>query len=117
MIALPVAIPREAIEAFCVRHHIRKLSLFGSILTERFGDDSDIDMLVEFEPGQVPGYFGLVGMEMELSETIGRKVDLRTAGELSRRFRDQVVASAALQYERHCVMDPKTWTKKGPLLR
>ncbi len=101
MVTLPVTIPREAIAAFCERNHIRKLSLFGSVLTERFRDESDIDMLVEFEPDHVPGYFGLVGMEMELSEMMGRKVDLRTAGELSRYFRDQVVASAALQYERH----------------
>lgn len=78
---------------------MRKLSLFGSILTERFRDDSDIDMLVEFEPGQVPGLIELSGMEIELSEIVGRKVDLRTAGELSRFFRSKVVASAVLQYE------------------
>ena len=100
MVTLPVAIPRQAIAAFCEHNHIRKLSLFGSVLTERFRDESDIDMLVEFEPGRVPGYFGLVGMEMELSEMMGRKVDLRTAGELSRYFRDQVVAGAVPQYER-----------------
>ena len=100
MATLPVAIPRQAIAAFCERNDIRKLSLFGSVLTERFRDESDIDMLVEFEPGRVPGYFGLVGMEMELSEMMGRKVDLRTAGELSRYFRDQVVAGAVPQYER-----------------
>ena len=57
-------------------------------------------MLVEFEPGHIPGYFGLVGMEMELSEIVGRKVDLRTPGELSRYFRDRVAATAAVQYER-----------------
>jgi len=100
MITIPVEIPREAIAAFCERNHMRKLSLFGSVLTDRFRDDSDVDILVEFEPGHVPGYFGLVGMEMELSDIVGRKVDLRTPGELSRYFRDRVTATAAVQYER-----------------
>ena len=95
-----LAISSEEIEAFCVRHHIRKLSLFGSILTPRFRPESDVDVLVEFEPERVPGLFTIVGMEMELSEMVGRKVDLRTPGELSRYFRDEVVASAAVQYER-----------------
>jgi hypothetical protein len=99
MVTIPVEIPSEAIAAFCQRNHIRKLSLFGSILTDRFRDDSDVDLLVEFEKGLGPGYFGLVGMEMELSEMIGRKVDLRTPGELSRHFREEVVASAVPQYE------------------
>jgi predicted nucleotidyltransferase len=100
MDTIPVEIPREAIAAFCERNHIRKLSLFGSVLTGRFREDSDVDLLVEFEPGLVPGYFGLVGMEMELSEMIGRKVDLRTPGELSKYFRKAVVAAAVPQYER-----------------
>ena len=97
---IPVDIPREAIAAFCERNHIRKLSLFGSALTPRFREDSDVDLLVEFEAGRSPGYFGLVGMEMELTGLIGRKVDLRTPGELSKYFRDTVVASALPQYER-----------------
>ena len=100
MEAPQLAMAPEEIEAFCLRHHIRRLSLFGSILTPRFRPESDIDVLVEFEPGLVPGYFGLVGIEMELSEKVGRKVDLRTAGELSRYFRDEVVAAASVQYER-----------------
>lgn len=95
-----LAISRDEIEAFCTRHYIRKLSLFGSILTPHFRADSDIDLLVEFEPARVPGYFGLVGMELELSEMLGRKVDLRTPGELSRYFREDVVAQAAVQYEK-----------------
>lgn len=95
-----INLPEEELKAFCVRHHIRKLSLFGSILTPRFRPESDIDVLVEFEPGRVPGLFDLAGMEIELSERLGRKVDLRTAGELSKYFRDTVVASAAVQYER-----------------
>jgi uncharacterized protein len=100
MVTLPVAIPGEAVAAFCERNRIRKLSLFGSILTERFGDDSDIDMLVEFDRGCVPGLIELAGMEIELSGIVGRKVDLRTAGELNRNFRARVVASAVPQYER-----------------
>jgi hypothetical protein len=99
MAALPIELPREQMEAFCVRHHIRKLSLFGSVLTPRFQPSSDIDVLVEFEPGQGPGYFGLAGMELELSDLLGRKVDLRTPGEISRYFRDRVLASAVVQYE------------------
>ena len=99
MAALPIELPREQMEAFCVRHHIRKLSLFGSVLTPRFRPSSDIDVLVEFVPGQGPGYFGLAGMELELSDLLGRKVDLRTPGEISRYFRDRVLASAVVQYE------------------
>ena len=86
--------------AFRERNHIRKLSLFGSILTEKFRDESDIDMLVEFIPARGPGLLGLVGMEMELSRMLGRKVDLRAAGDLSRYFRDDVVATAVAQFEK-----------------
>ena len=93
MAALHIELPLENIEAFCLRHHIRKLSLFGSVLTPRFGPSSDVDVLVEFERGQGPGYFGLSAMELELSDLVGRKVDLRTPGEISRYFRD---ASAGL---------------------
>lgn len=95
-----IEIPRVRIAWFCGQHHIRKLALFGSILTDRFRADSDVDVLVEFEPGNFPSYFDLVGMEQELSTVIGRKVDLRTPQELSRYFRDRVVATAAVQYER-----------------
>jgi uncharacterized protein len=100
MSALPIALPAEVIARFCRRNHIRKLSLFGSVLTSRFRPDSDVDVLVEFEPEAAISYFDLVAMEMELGGVLGRKVDLRTPGELSRYFRDQVVASALLQYER-----------------
>ncbi len=92
-------VPKETIAAFCRRHHIRKLAFFGSILREDFSPDSDIDVLVEFEPGHVPGFFGLVPMEYELSELFGgRKVDLRTPQDLSRYFRDEVLAQAEVQY-------------------
>jgi predicted nucleotidyltransferase len=99
VVTVPVEIPREAIAAFCSRNHIRKLSLFGSILTDRFREDSDIDMLVEFEPGHGPGLIGFAGMEIELCELLGRKVDLRTPRDLSRHFREEVLASAVPQYE------------------
>lgn len=95
-----IAISKEYLQEFCERNHIRRLSLFGSVLTEHFRPDSDIDVLVEFEPDGSPGYFGLAGMEIELSEKLGRKVDLRTPRELSKHFRDKVVAGAAVQYER-----------------
>ena len=92
--------PQAEIEEFCRRNHVRKLSLFGSVLTPRFRPESDIDILVEFEPGSKTTLFDVAGMELELTEKLGRKVDLRTAGDLSRYFRDRVVATAALQYER-----------------
>ena len=95
-----LAFPQAEIEEFCRRNHIRKLSLFGSVLTPRFRPESDIDVLVEFEPGSKITLFDVAGMELELTEKLGRKVDLRTAGDLSRYFRDQVVAAAAIQYER-----------------
>lgn len=100
MASLPIELPREQIEAFCVRHHIRKLSLFGSVLTPRFQPSSDIDVLVEFEPGQRIGYFALSGMELELSDLLGRKVDLREPDEIGKYFREKVLASAVVQYER-----------------
>jgi hypothetical protein len=95
-----LALPHAEIEEFCRRNHIRKLSLFGSVLTSRFRPESDIDVLVEFEPGSKITLFDVAGMELELTEKLGRKVDLRTAGDLSRYFRDQVVSTAAIQYER-----------------
>lgn len=90
---------REQIRGFCRRHYIRKLSLFGSVLREDFGPQSDIDVLVEFEPGHVPGFFRLLDLEEELSGIFGgRKVDLHTPQDLSRYFRDEVMASAEVQY-------------------
>jgi predicted nucleotidyltransferase len=100
MVTQLVRIPQQTVAAFCQRNHIRKLSLFGSVLTERFREESDIDVLVEFEPGRGPGLLGIAGMEIELAGLLGRKVDLRTPGDLSRHFRDEVVASAVPQYER-----------------
>lgn len=94
-----IKIPKERIAAFCKKHHIRKLSLFGSVLRDDFGPDSDVDVLVEFEPGHVPGFFRLVDMEDELSAIVGvRKVDLRTPEDLSRYFRQKVLSTAEVQY-------------------
>jgi predicted nucleotidyltransferase len=93
-----IALDRERLAEFCRRYHVRTLSLFGSVLTDRFSPQSDVDVLVEFEPQQGPGYLGLAHMQRELSELIGRKVDIRTPLELSRYFRDEVVANAQVQY-------------------
>ncbi len=93
-----IEVPKERIEEFCEKHRIRKLSLFGSVLRKDFGADSDVDVLVEFEPGQVVGLLRLAGMEIELSGILERKVDLRTPAELSRYFRQQVLDSAEVQY-------------------
>ena len=96
---LRIELPREKIAEFCKRNHIYKLSLFGSALRNDFNPDSDIDFLVEFERGQVVGFFRLAGMELELTEILGHKVDLRTPAELSRYFRQEVCESAKVQYE------------------
>lgn len=93
-----IAIPTEAISAFCRRHRIRRLALFGSVLRDDFGPESDVDVLVEFEPGHVPG-LAFFGMQDELSEMFGRRVDLNTPGFLSPYFRDRVQAEAAVLYD------------------
>lgn len=90
---------REKLAAFCRKHHIRKLSLFGSVLRDDFRPDSDVDVLVEFEPGHVPGFITLSAMQIELSEILGRQADIRTPASLSRYFRQQVLESAQVQYE------------------
>lgn len=92
-----IAIPKDEIAEFCRRHHIRKLSLFGSILREDFRPDSDVDVLVEFEPGHTPG-LAFFGMQEELSQILVRKVDLNTPQCLSRYFRDEVLAESEVQY-------------------
>lgn len=90
--------PQDRIAEFCQRHRIRKLSLFGSALRDDFSPDSDVDVLIEFEEGATVGLLRLSAMEIELGEILGRKADLRTANDLSRYFRDQVVRSAEVQY-------------------
>lgn len=90
---------RDALALICRRHHIRRLSLFGSNLKGTARRDSDVDLLVEFDPGHVPGMLTLAGIEEELSAQLGgRKVDLRTAQDLSRHFRNEVLQTAEVQY-------------------
>jgi len=87
-----------AIAAFCRAHGIRRLSLFGSILRDDFGPDSDIDVLVEFAPGQTPSLLGMARLEAELTAVLGRKVDLRTPAELHPRFRERIVRDSEVHY-------------------
>lgn len=82
---------------FCTRHHIRRLAFFGSCAQEQAGPDSDLDVLVEFEPGHVPG-FAFIAIQQELTEMTGHQVDLHTPASLSRYFRDQVLEQALDQY-------------------
>lgn len=90
-------INKRQLAAFCRQNHIRTLSLFGSVLREDFKPDSDIDVLVEFQPGHTPGFLQLGSMEEELSQlTGGRKVDLRTPQDLSKQFRDGVLKEAVV---------------------
>lgn len=92
-------IPKDLIEDFCRRHHIKRLAVFGSYLREDFGPESDIDFLVEFDPMHIPTLFDVAGMEIELSDLLGgQRVDLRTPQDLSRYFREEVVAEAEVRY-------------------
>lgn len=93
-----VRIPRKTLAEFCQRNYVRRLAVFGSALRDDFGPESDVDVLVEFDEGHVPGLLTMAGLEAELSRIMGRKVDLRTAAELSRHFREQVLREAENQY-------------------
>lgn len=94
-----LSVSQPELADFCRRNHVRKLAIFGSALTERFNDASDVDILVEFEPNTRVGYLRMAAMERELSALFGgRTIDLRTAPELSRYFRDEVVRTASVQY-------------------
>ena len=94
-----LSIPKAELAAFCRGHGIRRLAIFGSALRADFGPESDVDVLVEFAPGRVPGLLGVAGMEIELSALFGgRKVDLRTPEDLSRHFRQEVLDTAEVQY-------------------
>jgi uncharacterized protein len=94
-----IVVPKEQLAEFCRRHHICKLSLFGSVLRDDFRPNSDVDVLVEFEPNHIPGLIRFAGMELELSKLLGgRKVDLNTPKFLSPYFRDEVLAEAEVQY-------------------
>ena len=93
-----IEIPKAEVADFCRRHHIRRLSLFGSVLRDDFRPESDVDVLIEFEPGHTVGLLKMAGLELELSGILGRNVDLRTPAELSRYFRDEVVRASEVQY-------------------
>ncbi len=93
-----IDIPQAEIDAFCRKHHIRRLALFGSVLRDDFTDESDVEVLVEFEPEHVPGW-EFFSMQDELSEILGRKVDLNTPDDLSKYFRDEVLDEAEPYYD------------------
>ncbi|MFQ5614822.1 MAG: nucleotidyltransferase family protein [Anaerolineae bacterium] len=95
---LPLTIPADQLAAFCRRHHIRRLALFGSVLRQDFRPESDIDVLVEFAPGHVPG-LAFFAMQDELSQILGHPVDLNTPQFISPYFRGQVQAEATVIYE------------------
>ena len=90
---IKIDISKDAIAKFCRKHHIRRLALFGSVLREDFSSDSDIDILVEFEPDHVPG-LAFYTMQRQLAEIFGRKVDMNTAKDLSPYFREEVLEEA-----------------------
>ncbi len=93
-----IEVDREQLAEFCRRHRIRKLAFFGCVLRDDFGPESDVDVLVEFEPEVRVGLFDIAGMEIVLGEMIGRRIDLRTSRDLSRYFRDDVVRTALPLY-------------------
>jgi len=95
MASIPqIFISEEKINSFCRTHNITNLALFGSVLTNHFSESSDVDVLVEFDPEHIPGFFGLISMEEELTSIVGRKADLHTPKDLSRYFREDVLKKA-----------------------
>jgi len=94
-----IPLPRDRIARFCRRHKIQRLALFGSVVRDDFGPESDVDVLVQFEPGNTPGW-EFFEMQDELTKILGRRVDLNTPGFLSPYFRDRVMAEAETVYER-----------------
>lgn len=98
MFSLTNTISKRKLAAFCRKNHIRRLLLFGSALRDQLQAESDIDLLAEFEQGYIPGLMRFAGMEIELTEMAGKKVDLRTPAELSRYFRDDVLSKAKVEY-------------------
>ena len=93
-------LPKDAIAAICAKYHVKELALFGSVLRSDFREDSDIDVLVEFEPETAIGLLGFIGMGHELSEVLGREVDLVPKDGLKRRIRRPILESARVIYER-----------------
>jgi len=96
---IAIDIPKEKIIEFCRRNRIRRLAFFGSVLRKDFGPDSDVDVLVEFEPEARVGLITLAGMEIDLSNILGRKVEMHTVKGLNPHFREEVLDSAEVQYE------------------
>jgi len=94
MVLHGINFPEDQLAAFCDQHRVSRLSLFGSILRDDFSPDSDVDILIEFEPGVRMGLFKFMGLAMELEKIVGRKVDLREAEDLSPLFRMRVVKGA-----------------------
>ena len=97
--SLKIDLSEDKIKEFCQRNRIRRLSLFGSVLREDFGPESDIDVLVEFEPGTNVGLITLAGMEIDLGQMLGYKVEIHTVKGLNPHFRDEVLDQAEVQYE------------------
>lgn len=95
---MQIEIPRDKISEFCQRHHIRRLAIFGSALRDDFRPDSDVDVLVEFETDHIPG-LAFFGMEIELAEMLGRKVDLNTPGFLGPVLRNRIQTEAEVMYD------------------
>ena len=99
-LALAIPIPIQSLKDFCQRNEIEKLSLFGSVITDNFNSKSDVDILVEFASGKTPG-LAIVDLQDELSQMLAREVDLRTPAELSRFFREKVLAEAIIIYDQN----------------
>ncbi len=95
---LRIHVNREQIAEFCCRHHIRKFAFFGSVLRDDFRPDSDVDVLVEFDPAHIPGLFDLMRMQREFSQLVGREADFRTPDDLGQFIRSRVIAEAEVQY-------------------
>jgi hypothetical protein len=93
-----IPVPHDAVADFCRRHGVRRLAFFGSVTRDDFTPESDVDVLVEFEPGRVPGLITFAGYQIELSEILGRKVDMHTPAGISRYFREEVLAAAKDEY-------------------
>lgn len=107
-----IVLDDQALEAFCSERRVKRLALFGSVLGDRFESGSDLDVLVEFENGHTPGMLTMAAMELELEELVGLPVDLRTYGDLSRHFRDQVVAEARPIYAASHLVDAATTARQ-----
>lgn len=96
---IQIELSKETVATFCQRHHIRKLAVFGSVLHGDFRADSDIDILVEFDPEAQITLFDMGAAQVELSQLLNREVDLKTAGFLSPYFREDVIQQAKTIYE------------------